>query len=81
MTPSCIASQYGCSCAPGECQSRAVKLERFTKPRPAPCNPSAYSYALVGLFALLVSLWGISEGLGQQRVIDRDQQEIVSWER
>lgn len=66
---------HECSCGPNEC--RVSDPLHLVKPRPAPCNPSAYSYALVGLFALLVSLWGISEGMGQQRVIDRDQQEMT----
>lgn len=31
MRDDCPASQFGCSCSPGECQSAARKLDRFTK--------------------------------------------------
>ncbi|MNY74072.1 hypothetical protein D3C86_2130110 [compost metagenome] len=65
-----------CNCG-GECKSGTVNLGRFTKSPPPTFSTTPITAGLLVIFTL-GALWaGICEGAGQQKVIDRDRQEIT----
>lgn len=71
-TPCTIRAFDGCSCAPGECRSRAVDLGRFQKraiPAFTPC--SRIALAFLAWFAVSAA---ILLTINELRDMDRQQQ-------
>jgi len=69
----CPAHQFGCSCAPGECRSRAVDLGRFQKRTEPPFPPcSRIALAFVAWFAVSAA---ILITINELRDLDRQQQQ------
>jgi hypothetical protein len=83
----CIASQLGCSCTPGQCQSAAVplinldaKLERKTVPLFS-VTFRDYLAVLTFVFSLAVIVGGSIKLNEHYKLEALDKQEITAWRK